>query len=65
MAGPSTIAVPIRATSREEVALLPCPSESSLVNELRQMVLGILSLNDSRKAYGLLMSVLSADELSV
>lgn len=37
---------------KEEVVLLPCPTESQLVHELRTMVSGKAVLNESKKAIG-------------
>ena len=51
VAGPSRSAVPVPKKLKEGGVVLPAPSEDKLINELRQMVSGHLSLNEARKAY--------------
>ncbi|WVW80301.1 hypothetical protein I302_102279 [Kwoniella bestiolae CBS 10118] len=52
VAGPSKITVPAPSNAKEDVILLPAPSDSPLVEELRGMVSGKGVLNESKKAPG-------------
>ncbi|WVR05708.1 hypothetical protein IAU60_002732 [Kwoniella sp. DSM 27419] len=52
IAGPSKITVEAPAHVKEDVVLLPAPSDSPLVEELRQMVAGRSVLNEAKKAPG-------------